>query len=128
MNDQLLPPKRSFTYGECHRRGTKVGSGAPSDPDYRPAVITDYSPESPMEFKDEVHSDVCAFDQPGFQTQTDSTTRKTIVPGEGNELLGGVIGVISNDHHVTMTRCADKGTPADLMTLRNFAQLISLCP
>jgi hypothetical protein len=76
----------------------------------------------------EVCSDVFSFDQPGFQTQIDSTRDETIVPGEGNEFLGGVVGMIGNDDCVTMTRCGDQNTASELIVLRNFVQLISLYP
>jgi hypothetical protein len=54
---------------------------------------------------------VCAFDQPGYQTDTDSTTGETILPDEGNQLLGGVVGVIWSE-----------------IFWRDFAQLVLLCP
>jgi hypothetical protein len=81
-----------------------------------------------LEFKDECVMDVCAFDQPGYQTDTDSTTGGTILPHESNELLGGVVGVIWSEKHVTMTRVADKSRDPNEIFLRNFAQLITLCP
>jgi hypothetical protein len=70
----------------------------------------------------------CLFDHPGFRTQIDSETGETILPGEVNQLLLGVIGVIWSDHHVTMTRFADENVSPEMMILRNFAQLLSLCP
>jgi hypothetical protein len=69
----------------------------------------------PMEFKDEVRSDVCVFDQHGYQSQIDSTTGEIIVAFEGNELLGGAIEVVWNDYHVIMTRCAYKNTAQELI-------------
>jgi hypothetical protein len=93
------------------------------------SVIGNVEPFFPLGFRDETHMDVCASDQPGFQTQTDSTTGETILPGEGNELLAGVIGAIWSDHHGTITRCANKNTPTpEMIHLRNFAMLLSLCP
>jgi hypothetical protein len=79
-------------------------------------------------FKDECSLDVNAFDQPGCQSHTDSATGETILPDEGNDLLGGVIGVIWSDKHVTMTRCADRNNAPGMTFLRNFAELVKLCP
>jgi hypothetical protein len=85
-------------------------------------------PVCPLEFRNEVLMDVSAFDQPGYQTQTDPTTGATILPNQGNELLGGVVGVFWSCTHVTMTSCADKNTTSEMDFLRNFSQLVSLCP
>jgi hypothetical protein len=85
-------------------------------------------PICPKHFKDEVHSDVSAFDRPGLQTQNDSTTGEPIIPGEGNELIGGVVGVTWNDDYATTTRVSDKGKSSEELTLQHFAQLVSLCP
>jgi hypothetical protein len=60
-------------------------------------------PVCPKEFRDEVFSDVFAFDQQGCQTDRDSTGT-FVGPGEVNELIGGVVGLLWNDHYVTMTR------------------------
>jgi hypothetical protein len=94
----------------------------------RVSPLDEIRPVCPLEFKGEVHSDVCAFDRPGFQTHTDSTTGETIILGEGNGRLGGALGVIWNDHYATMTRWSDKGTAPELIVLRNFAQVVPLCP
>jgi hypothetical protein len=51
-------------------------------------------PVCPLVFKDEVHMDVCAFDQPGSQSHTALETGETVIASEGNELLAGVISVI----------------------------------
>jgi hypothetical protein len=92
------------------------------------SVLGYVEPVCPEEFKDEVRSDIYAFDQPGYESQTGSTTGETIEAGEGNELLRGVISVVWNDRHVTMTRCADKNTSPALIYLRNCANVVSLCP
>jgi hypothetical protein len=57
-------------------------------------------PVCPKVFKDECLQDVSAFDQPGYQSHTDPATGVTIYPDEGNELLGGVAGVIWSYEHV----------------------------
>jgi hypothetical protein len=62
------------------------------------------------------------FDQPGFQSQNDSTT------GEGNESIGGIVGVIWNYHYAPMTRVGDKGKSSEELGLQHYAQMVSLCP
>jgi hypothetical protein len=59
---------------------------------------------------------------------TDLTTGVTIEAGEGNQLLGRVINVVWNDHHVTMTLCADRNASPKEICIRNFANALSLCP
>jgi hypothetical protein len=63
------------------------------------SVLGYVEPVCPKGFKDEVISDIEAFGQPGPQSHTDESTRKTIYTREGNQLLGGVFGVVWNDHY-----------------------------
>jgi hypothetical protein len=60
-------------------------------------------PVYPKQFREDVCSDVFAFDQPGTQTQNDSMTGETVGPNPSNELLGGVVGLVWNDYYATMT-------------------------
>jgi hypothetical protein len=69
-----------------------------------------------------------ALGKPGYQTQIDSMTGETILPDEGNELLGGGGGVIWSCKHVTLTRCADRNVDPGMAFLLNFSQLVTLCP
>jgi hypothetical protein len=85
-------------------------------------------PVCPKEFQEEVHSNVFAFDQPGFQTQSDSKTGETIVPSEDDELIAGIVGVVWNGHYPTTTRSAGQGKSGEEFTLGHFANVISLCP
>jgi hypothetical protein len=85
-------------------------------------------PVSPIEFKEDVRMDVCGFDQQRWQCDTDPTTSQEILPDEGNELLGGIVGVVWSNRQVTMTRCAAKDTDPRMVFLRNFSQYVTLCP
>jgi hypothetical protein len=75
-----------------------------------------------------VHSDVLAFDQPGFRSQNDPTTGETIVPSQDDELTAGIVGFVWNDHCATMTRYAGQGKSMEELTLGHFANVVSLCP
>jgi hypothetical protein len=142
-NDTQPPPPEDSDDGNTWRLPVTVFIDPPQVPRAKPnwwteardnlhgvklSTLGNIEPVCPKEFKDETHMDVCAFDQPGFQTHTDSRTGETVLSGEGNELLAGVIGVIWSDHHVTMTHCTDKNVAPEMDFLRNFAQLLSLCP
>jgi hypothetical protein len=65
----------------------------------------------PKVFKDECLQDVSAFDQPGYQSHADSATGETILPADGNELSGGVIGVIWSDNTLCESSYVRKGEP-----------------
>jgi hypothetical protein len=85
-------------------------------------------PVSPLKFKDEVHMDVFGFDQPGYQMHMDSESGQLILQGEGNELLGGVTGVIWSDYHVTMPACTCLNDDLRMTYVRNFWHCVALCP
>jgi hypothetical protein len=84
-------------------------------------------PVFPKEFRAGVLSDVFAFDQKGCKTGRDSTVA-IIGPSEENELVSEVVGILWNDHHVTMTRYCRKAKTDKEMTLGNFANVVSSCP
>jgi hypothetical protein len=73
-------------------------------------------PACPKEFREEVSSDIFAFDQQGCQTQRDSSG-PMVGPSEENELIGGIVGVLWNDHYATMTRYCGQGKTAEELTL-----------
>jgi hypothetical protein len=119
VHSQQTPPKANpewWTDAWDHRDGTAMS-------------MTDaVKPVSPMEFRQEVFLDVFAFNQIGFQTENDSTRGETMSPNASNKLLGGMVGVLWNDHYITMTRYCSKGQSPDELSLEHFAQVVSLCP
>jgi hypothetical protein len=81
------------------------------------------------DFKDDVTSmEITAFDCRVFRFQIDPVTGERIEAHAENQLIGGVVGVVWNSNHVTMTCCADRGKNAEESFVRNFANVLSLCP
>jgi hypothetical protein len=60
-------------------------------------------PVSSSHFKNEVHSDIMAFHMSGAQYTTDNETHEVKHLGPDNDLIRATVGVIWNDHFVTMT-------------------------
>jgi hypothetical protein len=85
-------------------------------------------PISPTQSKDEVHSDIMAFDMSGAQYTTGNETKEVKQPRPNNDLIGATAGVLWNDHHVTMTRFYAQHMEERNRVLEHFAQALTLCP
>jgi hypothetical protein len=70
---------------------------------------------------------MCAFGQPGCQIGADAVTGEMICLDSGNDLIGAMAGVITNDSYVTMSRVVANNRNMNEQVLDNFARVVSLC-